>query len=600
MDLIARLKAHEERSTVRRRYALTIPALERLESCLAALAQDGRIIRTCETGCGSSTVAFSHHAARHVVYCDDDTASGTADLAYVREHPDLRADRVSYIVGPTPETLFNESTLGEIDALLINGSHAYPIPDLEYFALERHLKPQGLLMISDIRVPAVKRMFDILLQDERLRLDRVVDSTAFFFRVADDAFVATEQDWRGQRYNRLSYPAHNWSAYTIGFNLPFSIVFDGGQKTLPVYFRSGFALDAGRPAMEGRRSTLSLPLDQNVSGEVEIILGIEVAAPVPPGTTLAVHYAGAKSICPIGDPGHYSVAMRARVEDAKRLHLSLVVSASPKIARPEVWSGLSPDRPFPKIFAITSLEARSIPENSVPVQGQRITATDGSIVRFDVDGQEFRFFVMDPNDSIQAHHNVGQIYELDELALISKHVKPGSRILDVGANIGNHAIWFEKALHAAEVVVLEPQPAVVALLKINCLLNDARRIDQSYLGVALGKEAGRGRIEIEDAYNVAGGRMVGDENGPLRIETGDSLLGDRNFDFVKIDVEGAELDVLIGLTSLLARCKPTVFVEVWDHGRDAFVRYLDQIGYACVDEFRRYPICSNLLLKPKP
>ena len=596
MDLISRLKAYEDRSTHPRRYTLTQHALERLERHLATLVRGGGTIHTCETGCGSATVAFSHYAASHVAFCDVHESSDAADLQYVRTHPEFRPEIVSFVLGAKAETLLAAPLPREIDVLLLNGSHAYPIPDLEYLALGRYLKPQGVLALSDIRIPTVKRLFDFLLQDEGFRLHQVSDSSAFFFRLSDHAWHEV-RDWRAQRYNRLFYPAHNLHAYSIGYSLPFSIAFDRGERTLPSFLRAGFALRDGRPAMEGSRSSIVLPLDRRISGDVEVILGIETTT-AKADVTVTIHWEGQTSKATLTKNQAQRITTRAHLHDANRIRMFLSARYHNGTELHTSWADQIEDHPFPAEIALTGIEARSVSKPSHLTQGQRITRTDGTIVKFDIGDQEFQFLVTDPHDSIQAHHFAGQIYELEELTLISKHLEQGCRILDVGANIGNHAIWFEKSLGADRIVVVEPQAPAISLLKANCLLNGTRRIDQGFLGVALGKENGRGRIEIAESYNAAGGRLILDANGPVQVASGDDLLGDSEFDFIKIDVEGAELDVLKGLASLIHRCAPIIFVEVWDLGRDAFLAYVDEIGYRCVDEFRRYPTCSNLLLKP--
>jgi FkbM family methyltransferase len=598
VDLISRLKSYEDRSTRRRRYTLTPHALERLDRHLATLVHGGGTIHTCETGCGSSTVAFSHYAASHIAICDVHDSSETADIEYVRTHPEFRPEVVSFVLCAKAESLFAAPVSSKIDVLLLNGSHAYPNPELEYLALGRYLKPQGILALSDIRVPTVKRLFDFLLQDESLRLHQVSDSSAFFTRLSDSA-LHDARDWRAQRYNRLFYPAHNLRTYSVGYSLPFSIAFDGGQTTLPSFLTAGFALRNGVPAMEGSRSTIVLPLDQRISGDVEVVLGIKTMTTAKTDVTVTIHWEGQTSKATLTKNEAQSITTRAHLHNANRIRMILSARYRNGTELHTSWANQLEDHPFPAEIAVTSIEARFVSKPTHLVQGQRITRTDGTIVKFEIGDQEFQFLVTDPHDSIQAHHFAGQIYELEELTLISRHLEPGCRILDVGANIGNHAIWFEKSSRADRIVVVEPQAPAISLLKANCLLNSTRRIDQSFLGVALGKENGRGRIEIAESYNAAGGRLILDENGPVQVASGDDLLGDSEFDFIKIDVEGAELDVLKGLASLIHRCAPIIFVEVWDHGRDAFLGYVEQIGYRCVDEFRRYPICSNLLLKPE-
>ena len=152
--------------------------------------------------------------------------------------------------------------------------------------------------------------------------------------------------------------------------------------------------------------------------------------------------------------------------------------------------------------------------------------------------------------------------------------------------------------HASEVVVIEPQPRMITHLKMNCVLNQLKAVDTSKLGVALGRSNTFGTIEMELSFNPAGAKIVSDPNGQVPIRPGDDVIGTAHFDFVKVDVEGAELDVIEGLTMMINRCHPTLFVEVANANRDAFQKLMKTLGYKAVAEHRRYDESINLLVKP--
>jgi FkbM family methyltransferase len=225
--------------------------------------------------------------------------------------------------------------------------------------------------------------------------------------------------------------------------------------------------------------------------------------------------------------------------------------------------------------------------------------TGGSIVSFNFRGTPLNFFVHDPHDSIQAHHAAGELYELEELDLLAQHIKPGSRILDIGANIGNHTVWFEKVAQASLIVPVEPQLRMIKLLKLNCMLNELTRVELIHLGFALGSSDTLGSVRIPHAFNPAGAVIDADGAGEIQILVGDATFPSAIFDFLKIDVEGAELDVIKGLQALIRRCKPMMFVEVWDTNALAFATLLEQMNYEIIAEYRRYDIANNLLIRHK-
>ena len=74
------------------------------------------------------------------------------------------------------------------------------------------------------------------------------------------------------------------------------------------------------------------------------------------------------------------------------------------------------------------------------------------------------------------------------------------------------------------------------------------------------------------------------------------LLNGRHIDFIKIDTEGMEIDVLKGLQDTIATCRPTMFVEVDHQNGDAFRAFLRRSGYVVRDQFSRYDSFTNFLV----
>jgi hypothetical protein len=82
------------------------------------------------------------------------------------------------------------------------------------------------------------------------------------------------------------------------------------------------------------------------------------------------------------------------------------------------------------------------------------------------------------------------------------------------------------------------------------------------------------------------------------VIAGDEALAQAKVDFIKIDVEGMEMQVLGGLAQTLARCRPVIFIEVDEANRAAFLAWVDANRYDIAATFRRYPVNENFLLKP--
>jgi len=198
-----------------------VAAAEELHKCgtfgprpLAALAKhlSKRHIRcSVETGSGASTLLFSHCSDQHIAFTID---SGGGSVVNVQASPLLRPDHVTWIQGPTQLTLPTYRFQHKLQAALIDGPHAYPFPDLEYYYLYQQLETGALLVIDDIHIPTIHNLFDFLRQDQMFVLEEVVDTTAFFTRSDAHMFCPIGDGWWEQRFN--STPLSNMRAHEVG------------------------------------------------------------------------------------------------------------------------------------------------------------------------------------------------------------------------------------------------------------------------------------------------------------------------------------------------------------------------------------------------
>ena len=123
--------------------------------------------------------------------------------------PLVRADTVRFIVGPSQRTLPTADLPERLDAVLLDGPHAYPFPDLEYFHLYPKLTPGGLLVLDDLQIPTVRRLYRFLRWDEMFSLELRVGRTAFLRRTEAPTFSPWGDDWERQRANRRFFG--DWS-----------------------------------------------------------------------------------------------------------------------------------------------------------------------------------------------------------------------------------------------------------------------------------------------------------------------------------------------------------------------------------------------------
>ncbi len=177
--------------------------------------------------------------------------------------------------------------------------------------------------------------------------------------------------------------------------------------------------------------------------------------------------------------------------------------------------------------------------------------------------------------------------------LLAEFLAPGATALDVGANVGFLSVIAARlAGGSGRVIAFEPLEENCRRIRHNAALNaDAAgfapiTVRCEALGAADGSAAFQlsevstwGRLE---STGQTPGRPAGVREVPVRSL--DSLLAEGVFGtppalrLLKIDVEGAEADVLRGGRTLLADLRPVLLIEL--HGTNAAVmRELDRAGY---------------------
>lgn len=194
-------------------------------------------------------------------------------------------------------------------------------------------------------------------------------------------------------------------------------------------------------------------------------------------------------------------------------------------------------------------------------------------------------------------------YELEELEALARNVFPRlpsrTTCLDIGSNIGNHALFFSE--HFEQVFAFEPHPRLFPLLAYNAALTDNVRAvpfglsDRDATLIAAEEPGNIGKSRIAENAGTAVGFDVRKLDGLPEIQALDRI------DFVKIDVEGHEANVVRGAEATLRRHRPAVAFEVLkDEIKDGTSACLDALRGVGYDTF--YAMQSNrpFAWAPKP
>ena len=163
----------------------------------------GPVNNSVESGCGKTTLLFSHLSANHLVFSVDGFARS---ISLTKQSPLLNPNNVTIIEGPSQETLPSYTFTSKVAIALIDGPHGYPSPDLEYYYFHQLIETGGLLIIDDIRIPSIRRMFDIVNADDMFDLLEIVDNNMAIFRRSEAPLTYLNNDsWWAQGYNRAHY-----------------------------------------------------------------------------------------------------------------------------------------------------------------------------------------------------------------------------------------------------------------------------------------------------------------------------------------------------------------------------------------------------------
>jgi FkbM family methyltransferase len=167
---------------------------------------------------------------------------------------------------------------------------------------------------------------------------------------------------------------------------------------------------------------------------------------------------------------------------------------------------------------------------------------------------------------------------------LGKLCEPDDVVIDVGANIGNHSLYFARKVGlGGRVLSFEPQRILFQTLCANMALNSIVHVECFH--TACGDK--EGHVFMPDVCydrktNFGGIRAnrsgKGEEVPLIALDTLGALP---RLDLIKIDVEGMEFQVISGATQLIKRFQPFLFVENNKVNRSqALIELIRSLGYA--------------------
>lgn len=155
---------------------------------------------------------------------------------------------------------------------------------------------------------------------------------------------------------------------------------------------------------------------------------------------------------------------------------------------------------------------------------------------------------------------------------MEKIVQPSNTVIDIGANQGEYTLWAaRKTGPNGHVYAFEPLSGMFAQLLENIHLNEGFPSFVTAIPLGLSNQSGRLKLYSNNLHNEGVNTLYPTSTSEstfleeISLSTLDQEVekwGIKKIDFIKIDVEGAELYVLQGATHTLKRFQPVLFLEI--------------------------------------
>jgi len=227
-----------------------------------------------------------------------------------------------------------------------------------------------------------------------------------------------------------------------------------------------------------------------------------------------------------------------------------------------------------------------------------------------ISSSEIGIFIINKNDtgvgwqlSQYGTYDPKELEIVREIMRFLRTLRPNLVVLDIGANIGVHSVTLSKEVGQGKVYAFEAQRIVFNMLAGNIALNSIENVFCYHNAISnqnelidiprfdYGKPMSFGSVEFGGVQN----ENIGQEPILGECEKVPTIILDEvNFqqvDFMKIDVEGMEMKVLLGSIKLIDQFKPIILIEYLKSNKEELISFLKIADYKIYEGIGANYVC---------
>ncbi|QIW15057.1 hypothetical protein A4G20_01070 [Pasteurellaceae bacterium RH1A] len=183
-----------------------------------------------------------------------------------------------------------------------------------------------------------------------------------------------------------------------------------------------------------------------------------------------------------------------------------------------------------------------------------------------------------------------------EVEVFQQILSAEANVVEVGSNIGMHAVPLAKFVSKGKLICFEPQRIIFQQLCCNLALNNLTNVETYRMGVGDKRESiliedcdysqswNYGSFSLDKGFSTESNFGQGVSKQALEVVNLDDFAPVQNLerlDLLKVDAEGFDIKVLEGARQTIERFKPMIFIEIQANSYAHIWEKMTAIGYKC-------------------